>query len=184
MARFGRQVVIIPSGVQVKVEGGLLKISGAKGNLEKKLPRGIGVEITENEAKITTGNLSDKKLLEALKGTMRAHLANMVHGVSEGWSKSLEIVGAGYRASVSGNTLSLMIGYSHPVEMEIPEGLGVTIEKNVVNISGADKEVVGQFSANVRSKRVPEPYKGSGIKYTDEIIRRKAGKQAAKAGAA
>ena len=115
-----------------------------------------------------------------LQGTYRAHLANMIHGVTEGWGKNLEIVGAGYRAAVEGKKLVLSIGYSHPVIIEIPEGMEALVEKSTIKLLGSDKEMVGHIAALIRSKREPEPYKGAGIKYEGEQIRRKAGKQAAK----
>ena len=183
MARFGNKPVEIPNGVTVNVAEDKLIVKGSKGEIEKVLPRGIKVEVSENVANIATGNLRDKKLLGALQGTFRSHLVNMIHGVTEGWSKSLEVVGAGYRASTGGNKLTLIVGYSHPVDMEIPAGLEVSVEKQIITISGVDKDMVGQFAANVRATRKPEPYKGSGIKYTDEVIRRKAGKQATGGGA-
>jgi large subunit ribosomal protein L6 len=182
MARFGKQAVTIPEDVSVITEGSELNVKGTKGEIKKILPKGVSIEIKDNQAFVKTTKTRDPKQGEMLKGTFRAHLANMVRGVSEGWTKSLEINGPGYRASVEGNKLVMMIGYSHPVEMEIPEGISVLVEKNVLNLAGYDKEMLGQFAANIRAQRPPEPYKGSGIKYADEVIRRKAGKQAAKAG--
>lgn len=181
MARFGKLPVLVPENVTVKVEGDVLMVKGPKGEVSKKMARGIVFELSENEIMVKPKSKNHREQTEALRGTCRSHLLNMIHGVTEGWSKSLEIVGAGYRANVSGKELTMMIGYSHPVVMEIPEGLSVSVEKSIVTVSGVDKDKLGQFAAEIRAKREPEPYKGSGIKYSDEIIRRKAGKQAAKA---
>jgi len=181
MSRFGRLPIIVPEKVEFKIDGSSVSAKGEKGVLTREIPQGISVAMEDGSLKVATRGKSKQAL--AMQGTFRSHLVNMVLGVSQGWKRSLEIIGAGYRANVEGDKLVLNIGYSHPVEMIIPEGLKVSVEKSIVNVEGFDKELVGQFAANVRRKREPEPYKGSGIKYTDEVVRRKAGKQAAKAGA-
>jgi len=182
MARFGRQPVKLAEGVKVEIAPGEVVVTGPKGTVSRELTD--DVEVVEKEGQLWMERKRETKTAKALQGTMRSHLVNMVKGVTEGWSRALEIVGAGYRAQVSEGKLVMSIGYSHPVEMDIPEGLSVKVEKNVVTIEGADKEKVGQFAATVRGKRPPEPYKGAGIRYQDEVVRRKAGKQASGAGAA
>lgn len=183
MSKIGRQPVIIPQGVTVEVSGSNLKVTGPKGSLEIKIPRGVEVKVVAGQAEVSVkGN---GKQMMSLHGTIRSILANNVRGVSEGWSKSLELIGTGYRAEAKGKDLNLTVGFSHTVDIKGPEGINFKIEKNVVTIEGANKEVVGQVAANIRSVRPPEPYKGKGIKYIDEVIRRKPGKAAAKtAGAA
>lgn len=180
MSRIGRMPVNVPAGVEVTVaEGNLVTVKGPKGTLTQQLHPAIS--IAQEGAVITLTRPNDEKENRALHGLTRALLNNMVVGVSEGYKKELEINGVGYRAAKEGNKLVLTIGYSHPVEMEeIP---GITIEvpsQNKVVISGCNKQMVGQFAAEVREKRPPEPYKGKGIKYVDEVIRRKVGKTGAK----
>ena len=180
MSRIGKMPVIIPAGVELTLgENNLVTVKGAKGTLTQQMPASITIHVEGNEVTFTRPN--DEKENRALHGLTRALVHNMVVGVSEGYKKELEINGVGYRAAKEGNELVLTIGYSHPVKMaEIP---GITIEvpaQNKIVISGCDKQVVGQFAAEVREKRPPEPYKGKGIKYVDEVIRRKAGKTGAK----
>lgn len=176
MARFGKKTVEIPSGVEVKIEGSKVLVKGPKGSLERTLPRAVSIDIKDNS--LTVNIKKESKQNKALQGTIRSHILNMITGVTDGWTKVLEINGAGYRAEVKGNTLVMMIGYSHPVEIEAPEAISFKVEKNTITVEGPNKDVVGQVSAIIRSKRKPEPYKGAGIKYQDEVIRRKAGKQA------
>lgn len=180
MARFGKLPVKLPEGVKLEHDREKLVVVGPKGSVEKKMPRGIKIEESEGQACVVKTGSSKKA--GALQGTMKSHLANMVKGVTEGWSKVLEIVGAGYRAEVSGDELVMSIGYSHQVKLKIPEGIDVKVEKSLVTIEGVDKDMVGQFAAKIRSKRTPDPYKGAGIRYQGEEIRRKVGKQAAKIG--
>jgi len=180
MSRVGKNPVQIPNGVEVKVEKNTISVKGKKGELSYSFDARITVVVTESEVVATRQN--DEKESCALHGTTRALIANMVLGVSEGFQKRLEINGVGYRAAATGKKITMSLGFSHPVEMEAPEG--VTVEwdqetKNIV-ISGADKQKVGQFAAEIREWRKPEPYKGKGIKYTDERVRRKAGKTAGK----
>ncbi len=180
MARFGKLPVILPEGVSAEVCAGIVVVKGPKGQLEKSFnDRLVAIEVTDKELVVNKKGTSKES--EMLRGTMRSHLVNMTKGVAEGWSKTLEINGAGYRAEVVGNKLVMSLGYSHPVEVIMPENVSVKVEKNIVTVEGADKEMVGHMAAIIRRTRKPEPYKGTGIKYMDEVIRRKAGKQAAKA---
>lgn len=176
MSRIGRLPVALPQGVTAEVTGHEIKIVGPKGTLEIKFPRQIEVEVKEDEVLVSLKKVT--KQGSAHFGTTRALIANMVKGVSEGWSKQMELVGTGYRAEVQGNKLILTVGYSHPVEIEAPEGISFKVEKSIITIEGINRETVGQVAANIRFVRPPEPYKGKGIKYIDEIIRRKAGKAA------
>ena len=182
MSRIGRAPVTILSGVKVKQEGAALLVEGPKGKLSLALPSTITVTVDSQQIQVK--RLSDERHQRALHGLYRALIANMVHGTANGFSKELEIVGVGYRAQLQGKQLSLSVGFSHPVLVPIPEGLTVDVPKpTVVVVKGADKHLVGQFAANLRRIAPPEPYKGKGIKYVGEVIRRKAGKAATGAGA-
>jgi len=176
MSRVGKNPVAIPGGIEVSVEGAV--IVAKKGNNEKRLDtRGrVGIEIKENE--VVFSRVGEDKQSSAYWGTYRALLANIMEGLDKGFKKSLEINGVGYRAAVNGKVLELQLGFSHPVNFTIPEGLEITVEKNLIHISGTDKQAVGQAAAEIRAFRPPEPYKGKGVKYTDETIIRKAGKTA------
>ncbi len=178
MSRIGKEPVAIPSGIDVSLDGTV--IVAKKGNLEKRLETHgrVGVDIGEKEVKLT--RVDETKQSSAYWGTYRALLNNIFIGLDKGFTKSLEINGVGYRASVSGKTLELQLGFSHPVNYEIPEGIDIKVDKNIITVSGTDKQQVGQVAAVIRSFRPPEPYKGKGIKYTDEVIIRKAGKAAGK----
>ncbi len=178
MSKIGKLPIKIPSGVTVEIAGSEVKITGAKGERVRHVARGVEVKVENGEILVSVRGSS--KPMMSLHGTTRALLANDVKGVTEGWKKQLELVGTGFRAEVAGNTLSLTIGYSHPVKIEAPKGITFKVEKMVVMVDGIDREVVGQVAADIRGARPPEPYKGKGIKYIDEIIRRKAGKAAAK----
>jgi large subunit ribosomal protein L6 len=178
MSRFGKLPIEVPAGVTVTVTEAGMSVTGPKGTLSRPLPQGISLTISEKEVVITGKN--ESKIVSQNQGTTRAHLINMIKGVTDGWKKQLEIVGAGYRAEVKGQDLVMQIGYSHPVVITAPTGLTFKVEKSIVTVEGSDKEAVGHVSSLVRASRPPEPYKGTGIKYTDEVIRRKAGKQAAK----
>jgi len=179
MGRLGSSPVILSDGASVLLEEGAFEIKGPKGSLRRKVPREVSVEKTDDG--LVFKKRQDTKAARAMQGTMRAHAKNMVHGVTQGWSKSLEIIGTGYRAEVKGDDLALSAGFSHPVIIKAPEGVGFKVEKSVIVVEGADKELVGQAAADIREVRRPNVYTGSGIKYTGEVIRRKAGKQAAKA---
>jgi large subunit ribosomal protein L6 len=175
MSRIGKKPVVIPNGVTAELKENILKIKGPKGELSLSLHPKVKVEKTDTEILITVNN-QDNKQEKALWGLFRSLIANMVTGVTTGFTKILEINGVGYKAAVAGKKLTLNLGYSHPIEMEVPNGLEAKIEKNVLTITGIDKQGVGQFAAVIREQRPPEPYKGKGIKYSDEVIRRKAGK--------
>ena len=175
MSRIGRQPIAIPDGVTVTRDDSAVHVKGPKGSLSERLPGAISVEIAEGQVTLTRPD--DSKQNRSLHGLARALLANMVKGVSEPFSKNLEIQGVGYRAEVKGKSLVLLVGFSHPVEIAIPEGLSVSIDRNVlIKVQGISRQSVGQFAANVRSVRPPEPYKGKGIRYAGEHIRRKVGK--------
>lgn len=182
MSRIGKKPINIPSGVEVKAAAGEITIKGPKGTLNLSLHPHVAVASADNSLTVTVKD-PEIKQDRALWGLYRSLLSNIVRGVTEGFTKKLEITGVGYRAAVTGNKIVLNLGFSHPVELQIPEGLTVTVEKNVVTITGVDKQLVGQFAAVVRSQKLPEPYKGKGIKYDNEIIRRKAGKAAKAVGA-
>lgn len=181
MSKIGKQPIEIPQNVKVSLENQILFVEGPKAKLEYKLPRVLAIENTDSKLIITRKKESDRA--RALHGTSRAVIDNMVKGVSDGWTKTLEMVGTGYRAETTGKVLNLTVGYSHPVEIKAPEGISFKVEKSIITVEGADKVLVGELAARIRAVRPPEPYKGKGIKYTDEVIRRKAGK-AAKAGGA
>lgn len=182
MSKIGRQPIKIPEGVNVELDGQVVKIVGPKGEMVRRLPHGVAIELRDREILVSVKGVG--KTAMSLHGTYRSILASNVKGVTEGWSKQLELVGTGFRAEVLGKTLSLTVGYSHPVKIEAPEGITFKIEKMVITVEGVDKEKVGQVAANIRAVRPPEPYKGKGIKYVDEVIRRKPGKAAAKTVAA
>jgi large subunit ribosomal protein L6 len=178
MSRIGNRPIEIPSGVTVdKIDGGL-RVKGPKGTLSEQLPESIGVEIEGGQ--VVFRRSADNGPARALHGLVRALVANMVKGVVTPFARELEIQGVGYRAEVSGKKLTLLLGYSHPIEMPVPEGLSVSVDRNViVRIEGIDRRRVGQFAANLRRLRPPEPYKGKGIRYVNEHVRRKVGKAAA-----
>ena len=176
MSRIGRMPIAIPAGVTVTIaEKNVVSVKGPKGELVRELP--VEMEIKEEEGKIIVTRPNDLKRMKSLHGLTRTLIANMITGGTAGYEKKLEINGVGYRASKAGKKLTLNLGYSHPVEMEDPEGIETVMEgQNIIFVRGIDKENVGQFAAEIRSKREPEPYKGKGIKYADEVIRRKVGK--------
>lgn len=176
MSRVGRMPVIIPAGVQVDINGLKIRVKGPKGELQRDFSPLVGITMENGQIVITRN--SDKPAERALHGTTRAVLANMIHGVSAGFERVLEIEGVGYRAEMNGKNLVLYMGYSHPVEMEPPEGISFDVEAKArqVFVRGFDKEAVGQTAANVRNVRPPEPYHGKGLHYLGEKIRRKAGK--------
>ena len=175
MSRIGRMPIAIPAGVTVDVaENNKVTVKGPKGTLERVLPEEM--EIKVEGAQVVVSRPNDLKTMKALHGLTRTLINNMVVGVTNGYEKVLEINGVGYRASKNGKTLVLALGYSHPVEMVDPEGLESVVADNKITVKGIDKEKVGQYAAEIRAKRGPEPYKGKGIKYADEVIRRKVGK--------
>ena len=175
MSRIGRHPVAVQAGVEVKIaENNVVTVKGPKGTLEKALPTEMSIKLEDGQVVVTRPN--DLKKMKSLHGLTRTLIQNMVIGVSQGYEKALEVNGVGYRAQKQGKKLVLSLGYSHPVEMEDPEGLESTVDGNKIVVKGIDKEKVGQYAAEIRDKRRPEPYKGKGIKYADEVIRRKVGK--------
>jgi large subunit ribosomal protein L6 len=178
MSRIGKMPVPVPAGVEVDVTGTHVTVKGPMGTLEREFPERVGIAIEDGTA--TVARPDDQRESRALHGLSRALLANMVVGVSEGFRKELTIVGVGYRASLQGTTIELQVGYSHTVRIEAPDGITFEVpEPTRIIISGIDKEKVGQVAADIRKVRPPEPYKGKGIRYTDEVVRRKAGKAGA-----
>ena len=176
MSRIGNRKLEIPAGVEVKEENGIVTVKGPKGELTTKLAQGISVKIEGNTLEV----LRENDLYKPMHGTINANIHNMIIGVTDGFKKELEIVGVGYRFALKGNAIVISAGYSHPVEMQIPAGIKVESPSNTeLTITGFDKELVGEFAANVRKVRQPEPYKGKGIRYKDEHIIRKEGKKAA-----
>ena len=182
MSRIGKKPIEIPSAVNVTLDQGLILVKGPKGELQRIINPAVTVELTDSEINVKIDN-EENHIQKALWGLFRSLIYNMVIGVTEGFEKKLEINGVGYKANISGKNLVLNVGYSHPVEFNIPEGIDCKVEANVITVSGIDKQQVGEVAANIRKVRKPEPYKGKGIKYIDEIVRRKAGKAAAKAAA-
>jgi large subunit ribosomal protein L6 len=180
MSRIGKLPVPIAKGVQVDIDGQAVKVKGPKGELQREFPNGITLRLNDSQANVERAD--DEKRTRALHGLSRSLLANMVTGVSEGFTKTLELQGVGYRATQAGEKVTLAVGFSHPVEFAPPSGIQLEVEgNNRVHVRGIDKELVGQVAANIRKVRKPEPYKGKGIRYLGERVRRKAGK-AGKAG--
>jgi large subunit ribosomal protein L6 len=178
MGRFGKLPVELPEGVSGSLDGNALTLEGVKGSLTRLFPRLVKVIL--KDGRVVVEQKVNSKTARAAQGTTRAHIANMAHGVAEGWKKQLEIGGPGYRAEVNGKDLALTVGYSHPVVIVAPKSVNFVVEKSTITVEGIDKEEVGQVSAKIRDARRPNPYTGSGIKYTDEVIRRKVGKTAGK----
>ncbi|MDT2158111.1 50S ribosomal protein L6 [Enterococcus faecalis] len=175
MSRIGNKVVVLPADVEIKQDGNNITVKGPKGELTREFSSDIKMNIEGNEVTFTRPN--DSKEMKTIHGTTRANFNNMVVGVSEGFQKALELIGVGYRAQVQGNKLTLNVGYSHPVEMTAPEGVTFEVPANTqVIVKGINKEVVGELAANIRGVRPPEPYKGKGIRYVGEFVRRKEGK--------
>jgi len=183
MSRIGRLPVAIPDGVKVALEGGVVRVEGPKGKLRTEIPAGIQVKIEGNQLRV--GREAEERKIRALHGLTRKLIANMVEGVSRGFSRVLEINGVGYRAEVKGTELHLTLGFSHPVVFSLPPGVTATVDRQViVTLHGADREILGRTAAIMRGLKPPEPYKGKGIKYREEVIRRKAGKAVGAAGSA
>jgi len=179
MSRLGKLPIIIPTGVTVNVTDALVTFKGPKGELTLKRNSIIDAKLVDNEIKVFPYD-KEAKNASAMWGLMWSLTRNCVIGVSEGFTKKLEINGVGYKAAVAGRQLNLSLGYSHPIEFKLPEGITATVEANTISLFGADKALVGETAAQIRKLRKPEPYKGKGVKYSDEVIRRKAGKSAAK----
>ena len=179
MSRIGKRVLSVPENVNVNVENNIVTVKGPKGELTLELVKNIEVKV--DETGVTVNALKDDKFTHAMHGTTNANIKNMIIGVSEGYKKGLEIVGVGYKFNVSGNKLTINAGYSHPVVMEVPAGITVKgVSNTEIELEGINKEKIGEFAANIRKVRKPEPYKGKGIKYKGEQIRRKEGKKASK----
>ena len=179
MSRIGNKAITVPAGVELTIaEGNEVTVKGPKGSLTKTFSPLMEISVDENV--ITVKRPNEEKHTKQLHGTTRALLATMVEGVSTGFTKQLKFVGIGYRAALKGKTLNLIVGFSHEVNIEVPEGVTVEVPDNTtINVSGIDKQIVGQFAANVRAVKKPEPYGGKGIRYVDEVVRRKEGKTAA-----
>ena len=176
MSRVGSSAITIPADVTLSNDGGVVVVKGKNGELSTSLHSDVELSVADNVATLKPAR--DTRQAKALWGTMRSNLNNMVVGVTEGFTRKLEINGVGYRAAMQGNKLVLSLGFSHPVEMEVPAGLKVAVENNTsLTITGADKQLLGQFASEVRAKRPPEPFKGKGVKYADEYIVRKEGKK-------
>lgn len=177
MSRLAKNPIEILAGVTVTVSKDTVTITGPKGELSKTFRPEISIAVIDNTVVLTPNG--DNVFIRSLWGTVASHIKNMMEGVTQGFNRKLILEGVGFKSAVSGKSLDLALGFSHPVKLEIPEGLTVTAEKNIISISGIDKEMVGQFSAYVRSLKKPEPYKGKGFRYEDEVIRRKQGKKSA-----
>lgn len=177
MSRKGKMPITLPKGIEVTLKGDSITIKGAKGTLTRTLVPGITVSKDQDKLHVSAADASSE--LSRMHGLYRALVANMIQGASQGFEKLLEMIGVGYRAAVQGNMLDVQVGLSHPTKLEIPHGIQVKVDKNtLISIQGCDKQAVGQFAAEVRAIRPPEPYQGKGIRYKDEYVRRKAGKAA------
>jgi large subunit ribosomal protein L6 len=180
MSRIGKRPLPLPKGVTLSQKPGTFSVKGPKGELSKLLPAGVTVK-TEAD-KIVVLRADDSRENRAKHGLVRAHLANMVKGVTDGWTRELEINGVGYRAEVAGDTMTMALGYSHPVVFKLPKGVAAKVDKNRLTLTSADRDLLGQTAAKVRELRAPEPYKGKGVKYVEEVIKRKVGKAGATGG--
>jgi large subunit ribosomal protein L6 len=180
MSRIGRKPLPLPKGVTVSPKAGMVGVKGPKGELSRAMPSGVSLKI--DATKVVVERADDSRENRSKHGLMRAHLANMVKGVTDGWTRELEINGVGYRAEVAGDTVTMALGYSHPVIFKLPKGVTAKVEKNRLMLSAADRDLLGQTAAKVRELRPPEPYKGKGVKYVEEIIQRKVGKAGATSG--
>jgi large subunit ribosomal protein L6 len=178
MSRIGKMPIAVPKSVKIELEDGSVRVSGPKGSLERQVPAQISV--VQDDDSLRVERSSDEPTHRSLHGLTRSLIANMVTGVTDGFTRRLEVNGVGYRAAVSAGNLVLQVGYSHPVLYPAPPGITFAVQGNAITISGADKELVGEVAAQIRRVRKPEPYKGKGIKYAEEVIRRKAGKAGAK----
>ena len=177
MSRIGRKPIQLPKGVSLAQKPGTISVKGPKGELSKAMPGGISVKTEADKILVTRAD--DSRENRSKHGLIRAHLANMVKGVTDGWTRELEINGVGYRAEVAGDTINMALGYSHPVVFKLPKGVTAKVDKNRVTLSSADRDLVGQTAAKVRELRPPEPYKGKGVKYAEEVIKKKVGKAGA-----
>jgi len=176
MSRIGKKLIAIPAGIEVSVNAGIVTVKKGSNSIDVETHNRVTVEVAEGN--VAFGIVGDTAQSKAYWGTYRALTNNAIEGLTKGFAKSLEINGVGYRAAVKGKVLELQLGYSHPINYDIPEGLEITVEKNLIHVKGSSKQQVGQTAAIIRGYRKPEPYKGKGVKYTDEVIVRKAGKTA------
>lgn len=181
MSLIGKKPISIPEGVKVVVDGNIVSVSGPKGELKKTLPKHVELKIDADGVLVSVKGKEKSALVS--HGTTRALVANMVQGVSAGWEKTLELVGTGYRAETTGKQLTLQVGYSHPIKFDAPEGIDFKVEKSEITVRGTEKEMVGLICAKIKFTRPPDPYKGKGVKFKGEVIRRKPGKAAKTAGA-
>ncbi len=179
MSRLGKLPIAVPQGIEVKIDKDYIIIKGTKGELKQKLHPLVKVELVDQEIRVSVKN-PEAKNEKSMWGLYRSLINNMVEGLDKGFQKELEVVGVGYRVSLSGKKLTLNVGYSHPVDFTLPDKIDAKVEGNKITVSGIDKQLVGEIAAQIRKVRKPEPYKGKGIKYSDEIIRRKEGKAAVK----
>lgn len=179
MSRIGKQPVVVPDGVEVKLDKNILIVKGSKGELTQVIHPSVSIEQKDNKILVTVKK-PDEKTQRSLWGLFRKLIDNMVTGVNEGFTKQLEVNGIGFKAAIQDKVLNLQLGFSHPINYTFPDGIDITVEKNLITVSGSDKQKVGQAAAEIRAFKKPEPYKGKGIKYIDEVIRRKVGKAAAK----
>lgn len=180
MSRIGRKVITVPAGVKLSVNGQVVSVSGPKGNLSVTVHPSVKVTWTESEKSLKLSideTRTDDREARSLWGTSRALIQNAITGVQTGYEKALEVVGVGWTASLAGSKLKLVVGFANPLMVDVPKGLTVTVDKQIIKVAGADKQMVGQFAAACRALRKPEPYNGKGIKYTTETVRRKQGKQ-------
>ena len=180
MSRIGKKPLPLPKGVTISPKAGVVGVKGPKGELSRAIPSGVSLKI--DATKVVVERADDSRENRARHGLMRAHLANMVKGVTDGWTRELEINGVGYRAEVAGDTVTMALGYSHPVVFKLPKGVGAKVDKNRLILSAADRDMLGQTAAKIRELRSSEPYKGKGVKYVEEVIQRKVGKAGATSG--
>jgi large subunit ribosomal protein L6 len=179
MSRIGKKLILVPKGVEIKVEGQNVSVKGPKGELKKEFSQLLDIKVTDDQAVVGLKETDVRKQNSAIWGLGRALLSNMIKGVTEGFQTDLEFTGIGFKAQVKDNELEMNLGFNNPVIIKAPEGITFAVEKNSIKVTGMDKEVVGHVAALIRSSKPPEPYKGTGIKYKGEVIRRKAGKKAA-----
>jgi large subunit ribosomal protein L6 len=177
MSRIGRKILPLPKGVTLSQKAGSVSVKGPKGELSRALPEGITIKAEADKIQVLRAD--DSRQNRSKHGLIRAHLANMVKGVTDGWTRELEINGVGYRAEVAGDSMTMALGYSHPIVFKLPKGVSAKVEKNRIALTSADRDLVGQTAAKVRELRPPEPYKGKGVKYVEEVIKRKVGKAGA-----
>ncbi len=177
MSRLGKIPTTIPAGTEVTLSDGFVTVKGKGGELKRPVHKAVTIEVKDGA--VSVNPVDDSKLARALWGTFSSHIRNMIQGVNEPFVKSLSVEGVGYKVALKGDTIELNVGFSHSVELKVPSDLTVEVEKNVITVKGIDKEKVGQFAAEIRAVKKPEPYKGKGIRYTDEVVRRKEGKRAA-----